>query len=287
MAKLPTKKEIQKKKVFLSAAAIIAGFVIVAFYLVMTQSGHWLVQDDEFDHADWIVILDGQSADMERSDYAAELFANGKADSVLMLGRRVFRNKFNSDFYLDDFMRQGDFDSNTVFIARHDDPSSITEAYTIIPWLKKHKADTVLLITGASSTYRVKNIFKTLSGESPVYLTKDIHHYFYNADSWYTNRESIKEWLRGWVALFGSYIDLFSVDTLTPADSFYYKPIISVKEYEAEKNPIIDLQSLLPKVQEKIEEPDTVKVDTAKADTTVKDTTKQDSVVADSLIHTK
>ena len=115
-----------------------------------------------------------------------------------------------------------------------------------------------------------------------MYLTKDIHHYSYNADSWFTNREAIKEWIRGWIALAGSYVDLFSVDTLTPADSFYYKPIISVKDYDTEKNPIVDLQSLLPKVQEKIEEPDTVKADTAKADTTVKDSTKQDS-----LIHTK
>ena len=195
MSKLPTKKQIQKKKILLSVTAVVCVIFVTAFYLMMTRSGHWLVQDDEFGHADWIVILDGQSADMERNDFAAELFANGRADSVLILGRRIFRNKFNTEFYLDDFMRQGNFDSNTVFIARHDDPSSISEAYTVIPWLKKHHADTVLLITGASSSYRVKNIFKTLSGESPVYLTKDIHHYFYNADSWFTNRESIKEWI--------------------------------------------------------------------------------------------
>ena len=278
LSKLPTKKQIQKKKILFSAAALVGVFLVVAFYLIMTQSGHWLVQDDEFDHVKWVVILDGQSADMERNDYVAELFANGKADSVLMLGRRIFRNKFNTEFYLDDFMRQGDFDSNTVFIARHDDPSSISEAYTIIPWLKKHHADTVLLITGASSTYRVKNIFETLSGESPVYLTKDIHHYFYNSDSWFTNRELIKEWIRGWLALAGSYVDLFAADTLTAADSFYYKPIVSAKEYDVEKNPIVDLQSLLPKVQEKISEPDTAKADTVKVDTTEKVATKQDSV---------
>ena len=277
MSKLPTKKQIQKKKILLSVTAVVCVIFVIAFYLMMTRSGHWLVQDDEFGHADWIVILDGQSADMERNDFAAELFANGRADSVLILGRRIFRNKFNTEFYLDDFMRQGNFDSNTVFIARHDDPSSISEAYTVIPWLKKHHADTVLLITGASSSYRVKNIFKTLSGESPVYLTKDIHHYFYNADSWFTNRESIKEWIRGWLAVAGSYVDLFSVDTLTAADSFYYKPIVSAREYEAEKNPIVDLQSLLPKIQEKITEPDTVKADTTVKDTTVKDSaTKED-----------
>lgn len=283
MSKLPTKKQIQKKRIILGATALVAVSAVIAFYLIMTQSGHWLVDDDEFDHVDWVVVLDGQTADMERTDYAAEMMASGKADSALILGRRILRNRSNAEFYLDDFMKLGNFDSNAVFIARHDDPSTIGEAYTIIPWLKKHNADTVLLLTGAASTYRVKNIFKTLSGDRPVYVTKDVHHYQYNADSWYTSRESRKEWLRGWAALFVSFIDLLPAGNLTASDSFYYKPIISVKEFEAEKEPVIDLQSLLPKVQEKQQE---LAADTVKADTTAKDSvvkkdttsTKKDSI---------
>ena len=245
MAKLPTKKQIQKKKIILSAIATAVVLLVIVFYLIMTHSGHWLVDDDEFDHVSWVVVLDGQTADMERIDLAAEMMASGKADSVLILGRRILRNRSNAEFYLEDFMRLGDFDSNAVFIARHDDPSTIDEAYSIIPWLKKHNADTVLLITGGASTHRVKNIFQTLSGETPVYLTKDVHHRTYNADSWYT-------------------IDLLPAGNLTASDSFYYKPIVSAKEYEAEKNPIVDLQSLLQKTQTKIQE--TAPADTAKAD---------------------
>ena len=275
MTKLPTKKQIQKKKIILSIVAAAAVLLVIAFYLIMTQSGHWLIDDDEFEHVKWAVVLDGQSADMERTDLAAELMASGQVDSVLILGRRILRNRSNAELYLEDFMRLGDFDSNAVYIARHDDPSTIGEAYTIIPWLKKRKIDTVLILTGASSTYRVKRIFSKLSGDTPVYLTKDVHHYFYNADSWYTNRESRKEWLRGWAALAVSYIDLFRAGNLTAEDSFYYKPIISAKEYEAEKNPIVDLQSLLPKEPQKIIE---TAVDTVKKDTTVSDSTKKDSL---------
>ena len=275
MTKLPTKRQIQKKKIILSIVAVAAVLLVIAFYLIMTQSGHWLIDDDEFEHVKWAVVLDGQSADMERTDLAAELMASGKVDSVLILGRRILRNRSNAELYLEDFMRLGDFDSNAVYIARHDDPSTIGEAYTIIPWLKKRKIDTVLILTGASSTYRVKRIFSKLSGDTPVYLTKDVHHYFYNADSWYTNRESRKEWLRGWAALAVSYIDLFRAGNLTAEDSFYYKPIISAKEYEAEKNPIVDLQSLLPKEPQKIIE---TAVDTVKKDTTVSDSTKKDSL---------
>ena len=277
MSKLPTKKQIQKKKLILSVSALVSVFAIVAFYLIMTKSGHWLVQDDEFDHVDWVVVLDGETADMERTDLAAELMASGKTDSVLILGRRILRTRSNAEFYLEEFLRQGNFDSNAVFIVRHDDPSSIGEANTIIPWLKNRNADTVLLLTSAASTFRVKNIFETLSGDEIVYLTQNNHHHQYNADSWYSSREGRKEWLRGWAALFASYIDLFSARVLTEADSCYYKPIISAKEYEAEKNPVVDLQSLLPKVEEKLGAPDTVKADSLKADTLQVDTAKVDT----------
>ena len=273
LAKLPTKKQIQKKRIIYSAIAAAFVLMVIVFYMIMTHSGHWLVDDDEFEHVKWAVVLDGQSADMERIDLAADLVASGKVDSVLILGRRILRTRSNAEFYLEDFLRLGQFDSNAVFIARHDDPSTIGEAFTIVPWLKKHNADTVLLITGTAATHRVKRIFQTLSGDTPIYLTTDVHHYQYNADSWYSSRESRKEWLRNWLSLAASYFDLLPTGILTAADSFYYKPIVSAKEYENEKDPIVDLQSLLPKVKEKAE---------PVADTTAKDTTavKNDSTAS-------
>ncbi|MCQ2108725.1 MAG: YdcF family protein [Fibrobacter sp.] len=263
MAKIPTKKEKKRAKRIITIAAIVFVLLVIAFYLIMTQSGHWLVDDDEFDHVKWVAVLDGQSADLERSDYAASLLAEGRADSVLILGRRCLRNRNNAEFYVEDFMKLGDFDSNAVFMVPHDDPSTIGEAYTIIPWLKKHKADTVLLITTAAATHRVKRIFTKLSGDSPVFLTTDIHNYHYNADSWYTNRESRKNWLREWAALAVSYIDLWPAGNLTENDSAFYKSIISVAENERKKDPVVNLQDLLPKVQKKIAEatPDTVKTE--------------------------
>lgn len=282
MARIPTKKERRKHlKRIVSAIAVAFVLLVIAFYLIMTQSGHWLVDDDEFDHVKWVAILDGQSADLERNDFTAALLAEGRVDSVLILGRRCLRNRSNTEFYVDDFMKLGDFDSNAVFMAPHDDPSTIGEAYTIIPWLKARNADTVLLITAASATHRVKNIFTKLSGDSPVFLTTDIHTYHYNADSWYTNRESRKNWLREWAALFASYIDLLPAGELTAKDSAYHKPIISIAEHERAKDAVIDLQNLLPKVQKKIEEaiPDKVEADTTA-------TEEQDSVKTGSSVNT-
>ena len=256
------------KKAIIIAVSIII-LAVIALYVVFTKSGQWLVNDDEFKHVKWVVILDGQSADMERNDFAAELVAQGKADSVLIMGRRVLRDRSNADFYSDDFLRHSSIDSAALFLAPHDDPSTISEAYTIIPWLKNRKADTVLLLTTAAATNRVSNLFKTLAGESPVFLTTDIHHYLYDANTWYINRESRKNWLREWAALLYSKFELIGLDTLTAADSAYYVPIRSVSE-EKKMEPVVDLQKFLKqansKTQEVIESAAKDSVDTAKKD---------------------
>ena len=121
----------------LSALAVL---LVILFYTTMTKSGHWLVQDDEIGHVKWAILLDGQTADLERNNFAATLMAEGKIDSIVILGRRVYRDKSNADFYAEDFMKLGMFDSAAVFLARHDDPSTISEAYTVIPWIKIPKS---------------------------------------------------------------------------------------------------------------------------------------------------
>lgn len=260
-------------KKILMAMGIVLVFLVVCFYAIITKSGHWLVENDEFEHASWVVILDGQSSDMERNDYAAKLLSERKVDSVLILGRRIFRDRSNADFYADDFMKLGSFDSSVVFLARHDDPSTIGEAHTIIPWLKAHKADTVVLLTAAPATRRVKKIFTALAGESPVFLTVDTHYYAYNSDSWTYNRESRKMWLREWAAAINACYELLNATELSISDSAYYSKIRSLAE-EQQDDPVVDLQKMLNEMESRAKEN---KVDSSATDTTAevasKDTT--------------
>lgn len=234
----------KRSRKVLGAIIVVVFCLLAAIYVVVEKSGKWLVVNDEFEHATWAVILDGQSANMERNDYVADLKAQGKVDSVLILGRRVYRDRSNVDFYAEDFMRLGKFNPATIFLVRHDDPSTLSEACTIIPWLKKHKADSVLLVTSAPATRRAKRIFQTLSGDSPVYLTKDIDNKsHYIADAWIFNRESRKNWLREWFALAHSYLDLAGAYPLSESDSTYFSKIRSIAEEEKDE-PVIDLFNL-------------------------------------------
>lgn len=241
-----------RKKIWgIAIAAVVC--IMALIYIVVAKSGHWLVVDDEFEHANWVVILDGQSADLERNDFAADIVSNGKADSVLILGRRVYRDRSNVDFYAEDFMKLGKFDPSTIFLVRHDDPSTLSEACTIIPWLKKHNADTVLLVTAAPATRRAKRIFETLSGEKPVYITADIaYNRQYNADAWIFNREARKNWFREWFAYAYSYLDLFGAEPLTEKDSTYFSKIRSIADEEKDE-PVINLLDLQKESEPKSE----------------------------------
>lgn len=225
---------------------IFFALIVVLLYITIACSGHWLVQDDNFKHAKWAVILDGQSADLERNDYVANLFSKGQVDSVLILGRRVFRDRSNADFYAEDFMAHENFDSNAVFVVRHNDPSTIEEAQTIIPWLKARKADTVLLVTSPQATRRAALLFSKLSGETPVYQVVNIGEYLFNPDSWIFNRESRKIWLRETAALVNAYYDLWGSSILSKEDYRSLYPIQSLAE-EHKSEPVIDLQKILNK----------------------------------------
>jgi hypothetical protein len=81
------KEQKRKTRLFASLWFLLILVVLVFLaYLIIARSGHWLVQDDAYDHVSWVVILDGQSGDLERSDFARNLITEGKADSILILG---------------------------------------------------------------------------------------------------------------------------------------------------------------------------------------------------------
>ena len=173
----------------------------VFFYVLAGRTGHWLVQDDPFEHVRWAVILDGQGLDLERNDFAAGLLLDGKADTLIVLGRRVFRDRHAVDFYVPDLLRQGNIDPGRLLVLRHDDPSTIEEAYSLIPALKQRGADTVLLITATPASRRAALLFNHLAQGTPHFIACDIGYFDYRPDTWIHTRESRKKWLREWAAL--------------------------------------------------------------------------------------
>lgn len=191
------------------------GLLLLA-YIGIRFSGTWLIKSKTVDHVPWIAVLDGQSAGMERTDFAVKMLSSAQADSVVVLGKRVFRDRFNSDFYVEDMQRQGSLDLNSLFLIRHDDNSSMDEAYSLIPALKVRGVDSVLLLTSEAATRRVDKIFNRLAGGSPVFITMGIKDPLYNPRTWIHNRESRKIWLKEWASYLVSFYELAFVKPIVP-----------------------------------------------------------------------
>lgn len=230
----------KKKKNFLWFVVSALALILFSFFSwIVWHSGYWLIQDDSFEHVSWIVVLDGQTSEMERTDYALKLLEQGKADSALILGRRIFRDKNNADFYVEDMARTGTLDSSRVFLWRHNDPSTIEEALSIIPWFKQKSEDTVLLVTSAPATKRVGNIFNHISNKNPVFITTDIKHYTYNPSHWIQEREIRKLWFREMFAAIQAKWDLLWVSPESIKDR-------SVRKVESLRDENKNAEILLP-----------------------------------------
>ena len=223
------KTQQRRQRLIYTLLAVLLVFLILFFYWFISKSAFILVKNDTFEKVSWAVVLDGQGVALERSDYIKEQMLQHKVDSVVFLGRRVFKNKNNADFYVEEFLSDGKIDSGRVFLFHHNDPSTIEEARSLIPWLQQKNIDTVLLVTSAPATQRVHRIFSKLSGKTPVFITVDIQHYTFRAHRWIFERESRKEWLKGWLALLNSYIDLWGEKPIE-VDKNKIPNVYSVKE---------------------------------------------------------
>jgi len=188
--------------------------MVIFIYAVLRWSGNWLVLDSTWDKADWVIVLDGQTASMERTDESLRLLKNDKVDSILVLGRRAYRDRSNADFYVEDMLLQGRIDTSRLFLFRHDDPSTIEEALSVIPIFKARQVDTVVVLTQNAATRRVAHIFQTLSGGKPVFVVTGSKDPVYDPATWLHSREARKVWLREWTAYLVTKWELWGVDPM-------------------------------------------------------------------------
>jgi len=222
--------------------------LVVVAYISIRWSGEWLVKDQPVDHVRWAIILEGQSADMERTDFGVKLLLEGKVDSVIVMGRRVFRDRNNVEFYLDDMEEQGGaLDASRIYLFKHDDNSSLEEAYSVIPALKQKGIDTVLLVTRGVATRRVNQIFNKLSGGSPVFLTVNLEDARFDPRTWIHTREARKIWLKEWASLLISQIELLGADIADPIAGKTYpmERAVAVSETKNSGDILVPIAALL------------------------------------------
>ena len=120
--------------------------ILVGLSLFLWRSGEMLVRSDSFTHVRWAVVLAGEGSGMERTETAGRLFREGRFDSLILSGPRVFKKHHESEFSAEALASTG-FPEDRIFQLPHDEHSTITEAAVILRQARLLNVDTLLVIT--------------------------------------------------------------------------------------------------------------------------------------------
>jgi uncharacterized SAM-binding protein YcdF (DUF218 family) len=172
------------------------------------RSGRWLVRDDAFSHVKWALVLAGESRDCERSDAALRLFQEGRIDTIIESGCRIFKNRYESEFAVDYLVQKG-VPQDRLFEFRQDAYSTLEEARLLVRQFRLQNLDTVLVITSSFHTARTRRIFRKLAQGYPVVLVSAAEYHVYDPNAWWSNRESRKLWFNEWCKTLFTYYELW------------------------------------------------------------------------------
>jgi uncharacterized SAM-binding protein YcdF (DUF218 family) len=173
------------------------------------RSGRWLVHEDAFDHVKWALVLAGESRDCERTDAGIRLLQEGRVDTLILSGCRVFKNRYQSEFMAEYAVQQG-VPRERVFEFRQDTYSTQQEARQLVRQFRLQNLDTVLVVTSSFHTARTRRIFRKLAQGYPVVLLSSADYHLYDPNAWWSNRESRKLWFNEWIKTFFTAYELWS-----------------------------------------------------------------------------
>ena len=171
------------------------------------KSGNWLVTDDPFERMAWTGVLAGESRDCERTDAALKLQLEGRIDTVVLSGTRVFKTRYTSEF-MSEYAVQNGYPRGKVFEFRHDTYSTLEEARQLIRQFRLQNLDTVLIITSNFHTARTRRTFRKLAQGFPHVLVYSAEYHAYDPGAWWSSRESRKIWLSEWAKTLYSFYEL-------------------------------------------------------------------------------
>lgn len=179
---------------FLYFAALL---LAIAFAALLWRSGRLLVHSDPFERAPWAVQMAGETRDCERSDESLRLWRDGRIDTLLVSGCRIFKDKYASAYTADYLAGQG-YPRSLLFEFPQDAYSTLEEAALLVREFRALGLDTVLVITVNFHTARTRRIFRALAQENPVVLVHAAPFGFYDPDAFWVTREGLKAWLLEW-----------------------------------------------------------------------------------------
>lgn len=172
-------------------------FFLACLAVFLWKSGELLVHSDSIGHARWAVVLAGEDRGMERTETAFDLFREGRFDSLILSGPRVFKSHHESEFSRELLIAKG-FPRDRIFQLPHEASSTLEEAAVIIHQSRLLGIDTLLIITSNYHSARARRIFQKLAGGNPEtrVLTAE---FCFDPKSWWAFRGTRVIWITEWL----------------------------------------------------------------------------------------
>ena len=163
------------------------------------KSGELLVHADPPGRVRWAAVLSGEGRDMELSESAWGLYQEGLFDSLILMGPRVFKSRYASEFAAGHLETRG-FPGDHLFQLRNEALSTLEEAAILIPQARLLGADTLLIITAGFRSARTARIYRKLAGGYPVIRVYAAEAFAFDPRAWWSFGESREIWLIEWIS---------------------------------------------------------------------------------------
>ncbi len=206
-----TKNMYRNTKKIILAGLLLALFVLLLIFL--RNAGSWLVKVDKLKQADALIVLTGSTGD--RAQYAADVFHSGQAPKVFIVhnyepGKEYFADKGiylpNAAEITRDLLLQLNVPDSSIILLAAQARSTKDEARVMQSYVKQNPGlQSLILLSSASHTRRSMIIFRNRFHRQELQtelISAPSPYTGFNAQRWWTNRESAKD-------VFNEYTKLF------------------------------------------------------------------------------
>ena len=146
----------------------VAFFLLVFLWLVSWLGAHWLIVSAPLERADVIVVLSGSSTLAERTQHAAQIYSQNRAQRILLTADNhqggwssaEQRNPYFHEIAIKDLTRLGVPSQNIEVIKPHVG-STWDEAVLVSDYAKTHNLRSILIVTSAYHSRRALWSFRS------------------------------------------------------------------------------------------------------------------------------
>lgn len=183
---------------------IIVFFGIIASILMLRQAGNYLVKYDNLQKSDATLILMGSIAD--RVLQTADIYKQNLSNEILIVNNIQYGSEYLEQYnvHIPNFaelsrqaLSQLSIPDSLITIIPGRAASTMEEATITAAWLKNHpQTDTLIIVSSAAHMRRAHLIFRKefkKHGLQVHLITAPSKYSNFNAQKWYTDRESAKQ----------------------------------------------------------------------------------------------